>query len=77
MSRVGEDGEVVIEQWILRQFDVEPGWLVTQKIVGDHLEIRFAPPEQGRSLKGVLGRISRFARLQKIGATLKRRRGGG
>ena len=48
---VGEKGQVVIE--------IQPGFVAVQSAVGDHLEIRFFPPEHRRSLQG---RLAGFAR---------------
>ena len=30
---------------------VEPGWLALQRLVGDHVEVYFLPPEHRNSLK--------------------------
>jgi bifunctional DNA-binding transcriptional regulator/antitoxin component of YhaV-PrlF toxin-antitoxin module len=52
--RVGADGEIVIEKAIRERLGIEPGWLALQTLVGDHVEVRFLPPEHDRSLKGSL-----------------------
>lgn len=33
-----------------------PGWLALQRVVDDHVEIRFVPPEHRRSLRGSLAK---------------------
>jgi bifunctional DNA-binding transcriptional regulator/antitoxin component of YhaV-PrlF toxin-antitoxin module len=52
--RVGAKGQVVIDQNIRRTLGVGPGWLAAQRLVEDHVEIRFFPPEHNRSLRGIL-----------------------
>jgi len=52
--RVGAKGQVVIEKEIREALGVEPGALAVQRVVGDHVEIRFLPPEHERSLRGRL-----------------------
>lgn len=56
---VGEKGQVVIEKPIREALGVQPGFVTVQTVVGDHLEIRFFPPEHRRSLRG---RLAGFAR---------------
>lgn len=51
---VGTKGQVVINKEIRRKLGIEPGWLALQRIVDDHVEVYFLPPEHNRSLKGVL-----------------------
>ena len=51
---VGRDGRVVIEKEIREKLGIKPGWLAIQQLVGDHVEIRFIPPEHDRSLAGIL-----------------------
>jgi len=51
---VGPKGQVVIEKPLREALGLEPGWVTVQKLVGDHLEIFFFPPEHGSSLRGVL-----------------------
>ena len=58
--RVGPKGQVVIDKEIRDQLGVQPGSIAIQKLVGDHVEIRFAPPPPAvtlhkRSLLGILG----------------------
>lgn len=52
--RVGVKGQVVITKEIRDRLGVQPGWLAIQRVVDDHVEIRFFPPDRGRSLAGVL-----------------------
>lgn len=52
--KVGTKGQVVIEKPIREVLVIEPGFLVVQRVVGDHVEIRFFPPGHERSLRGVL-----------------------
>ena len=57
--RVGPKGQLVIEKEIRDRLGVQPGSVAIQKLVGDHVEIRFAPPPprvelHSRSLLGIL-----------------------
>jgi bifunctional DNA-binding transcriptional regulator/antitoxin component of YhaV-PrlF toxin-antitoxin module len=52
--RVGTKGQVVIDHEIREALGVAPGWLAAQRLVDDHVEIRFFPPEHDRSLLGIL-----------------------
>lgn len=52
--RVGSKGQVVIDQELREKLGVSPDWTAIQRLVGDHIEIRFLPPEHSESLKGVL-----------------------
>ena len=54
--KVGLKGQVVIAKTIRDRLGVEPGWLALQRLVDDHVEVFFIPPEHKRSLKGSLGR---------------------
>jgi AbrB family looped-hinge helix DNA binding protein len=56
--RVGAKGQIVIEKEIRDRLGIESGWLALQRLVGDHVEVRFLPPEHGRSLKGSLASFS-------------------
>ncbi|MBI2941735.1 MAG: AbrB/MazE/SpoVT family DNA-binding domain-containing protein [Chloroflexi bacterium] len=51
--RVGPKGQVVIAKEIRDRLGVRPGWLAIQRLVDDHVEVYFVPPEHRRSLKGV------------------------
>ena len=56
---VGSKGQVVIDKRLRDALGVEPGALTAQRLAGDHLEIRFFPPEHDRSLRGLLARKTR------------------
>jgi bifunctional DNA-binding transcriptional regulator/antitoxin component of YhaV-PrlF toxin-antitoxin module len=56
MHVVGQKGQVVIEKQIREKLGAEPGWLTIQRLVDDHVEIYFVPPEHNRSLLGILWR---------------------
>ncbi len=51
---VGTKGQVVIAKEIREQLGVQPGWLALQRVVGDHVEVHFLPPEHRKPLKGSL-----------------------
>ncbi|MGH2354046.1 MAG: AbrB/MazE/SpoVT family DNA-binding domain-containing protein, partial [Chloroflexota bacterium] len=55
-TKVGPKGQVVIEKEIRDKLGVEPGSLAVQRLVDDHVEIRFLPPVRlhNRSLLGIL-----------------------
>ena len=53
---VGTKGQIVIAKEIRDLLGVEPGWLALQRLVGDHVEVYFVPPEHKKSLKGSLAR---------------------
>ena len=55
---VGPKGQVVIEKEIRDRLGVRSGWRTLQLLVEDHVEIRFLPPEHGRSLAGSLARYA-------------------
>ncbi len=52
---VGTKGQVVISKEIRERLGVGPGWRALQRLVDDHLEVYFVPPEHTKSLKGSLG----------------------
>jgi bifunctional DNA-binding transcriptional regulator/antitoxin component of YhaV-PrlF toxin-antitoxin module len=56
---VGEKGQLVIEKPIREALGIQPGFVALQSVVGDHVEIRFYPPEHRRSLRG---RLAEYAR---------------
>ena len=53
-SRVSRKSQVVIAKEFRDRLGVEPGWLALQRLVGDHVEVHFLPPEHNESLKGSL-----------------------
>ncbi len=53
---VGTKGQGVIAKEIRYQLGVQPGWLAIQRLVGDHVEVCFLPPEHRKSLEGSLGK---------------------
>lgn len=53
-SVLGVKGQLVIEKPIRDALGLGPGHLSVQRLVGDHVEIRFFPPEHDRSLRGIL-----------------------
>lgn len=61
MTKVGTKYQVVIEREARRKLGIQPGWVAVQTVVGDHLELRFLPPEHERSLAGSLGRYAGVA----------------
>ena len=59
MSKVSERFQVVIERAARQKLGIHPGWVAVQTVVGDHLEMRFLPPEHDRSLAGSLNAYAR------------------
>ena len=51
---VGPKGQVVIAKDIRDRLGVKAGWLALQRLVDDHVEVYFLPPEHRTSLKGSL-----------------------
>lgn len=51
---VGTQGQVVIDEAIRAALGIAPGWIAVQRLVDNHVEIRFLPPDHGESLKGSL-----------------------
>lgn len=51
---VGTKGQIVISKEIRDKMGVKPGWVALERLVGDHVEVYFVPPEHNRSLKGAL-----------------------
>lgn len=49
---------MVIAKEIRDKLGVEPGWLALQRLVDDHVEVYFVPPEHRRSLKGCLAKYA-------------------
>lgn len=59
MSKVSPKYQLVIEQTAREKLGIRPGWVAVQTVVGDHLEVRFLPPEHDRSLAGSLHAYAR------------------
>lgn len=57
-TKVGPEGQVVIEQAIRDELGVEPGWTALQLLVDGHVELYFIPPEHNDSLLGVLAQYT-------------------
>ena len=53
---VGHKGQIVVAKEIRDRLGVRPGWVALQRLVGDRLEVYFAPPEHRTSLKGSLSK---------------------
>lgn len=49
---LGPKGQIVIDKPIRDRLGIGPGWQSIQRVVGDHVEVRFLPPEHNRSLRG-------------------------
>jgi bifunctional DNA-binding transcriptional regulator/antitoxin component of YhaV-PrlF toxin-antitoxin module len=56
---VGPKGQVVISKEIRDRLGVERGWIALQRLVNDHVEVHFLPPEHRKSLKGILAKHAR------------------
>jgi bifunctional DNA-binding transcriptional regulator/antitoxin component of YhaV-PrlF toxin-antitoxin module len=57
--KVGPKGQVVIAKELREKLGVEPGWWALQRLVDDHVEIHFVPPEHDRSLFGALSEYAK------------------
>ena len=69
---VGKNGHVVIAKPIRDSLGLAPGWISIQRLVDDHVELYFLPPDPPESLKGCLAPYSK-AHIRR--ATLGRRLG--
>jgi AbrB family looped-hinge helix DNA binding protein len=54
LATVGQKGQIVIEKALRDALGLRPGYFAVQKLVNDHIEIYFYPPEHKRSLRGRL-----------------------
>jgi hypothetical protein len=61
MTAIGTKYQMVIDRTARQRLGVQPGWVAVQTVVGDHLEVRFLPPEHDQSLAGSLSRYARRA----------------
>jgi AbrB family looped-hinge helix DNA binding protein len=67
---VGPKGQVVIEKAIRDKLGIQPGSEAIQRIVGDHVELRFLRPRHKRSLFGAARPfIKRWPTLEELGDT--------
>lgn len=53
-SVVGQRGQVVIEKPLRDALGLQPGYIAVQRLVDDHVELHFYPPEHDKSLLGIL-----------------------
>ncbi len=56
---VGFKGQIVIAKEIRDRLGIGAGWLALQRLVDDHVEVYFLPPEHRKSLKGSLAKHMR------------------
>jgi bifunctional DNA-binding transcriptional regulator/antitoxin component of YhaV-PrlF toxin-antitoxin module len=56
---VGPKGQIVINKEIRDRLGIQPRWIALQRIVGDHVEVYFLPPEHNKSLLGCLEKQTR------------------
>jgi bifunctional DNA-binding transcriptional regulator/antitoxin component of YhaV-PrlF toxin-antitoxin module len=52
MGLMSTRGRVTISKEIRERLGIKPKWLAFQRLVGDHVEIFFVPPEHNKSLMG-------------------------
>jgi len=57
---VGPKGQVTIPKEIRKKLGVEPKWKAVTRLVNDHVEIHFIPPEHNESLRGVLAKYTKL-----------------
>ncbi len=72
MTTVGAKYQMVIEREARERLGIQPGWEAVQMVVGDCLEVRFLPPEHGRSLAGSL---RRYAKKRAVDYAAEKREG--
>ena len=53
-ATLGQKGQVVIEKSIRDALGIEPGYVAVQRLIDDHVELFFYPPEHNQSLYGAL-----------------------
>ncbi len=53
-SVVGQRGQIVIEKPLRDALGLQPGYIALQRLVDDHVEVYFYPPEHAESLRGML-----------------------
>lgn len=58
-SVIGQKGQIVIEKPIRDALRLAPGYLAIQRLVNDHVELYFYPPEHQESLRGMLASQAR------------------
>ncbi|MDP2720109.1 MAG: AbrB/MazE/SpoVT family DNA-binding domain-containing protein [Dehalococcoidia bacterium] len=58
---VGTKGQVVIAKEIRDKLGVKPRWIALQRLVNDHVEVYFLPPEHRKSLKGIMAKHIRVS----------------
>ncbi len=51
---VGSKGQIVISKEIRDRIGIKPGWIALERLIDDHIEVYFVPPEHRESLKGSL-----------------------
>ncbi|MBI3743578.1 MAG: AbrB/MazE/SpoVT family DNA-binding domain-containing protein [Chloroflexi bacterium] len=61
MNKIGAKGQLVIEKEIRDKLGVAPGSRAIQRVVNDHLEVRFVPAARKRSLYGILRPYSKVS----------------
>ena len=56
---VGPKGQVIIPKDIRQKLGIEPKWKAVTRLVNDHVEVHFIPPEHNESLRGVLAKYTK------------------
>lgn len=52
--KVGSKGQIIISKEIRDKMGIKPGWIALERLINDHVEVYFIPPEHEKSLKGSL-----------------------